>query len=62
MPTARRLARRYAIAYRNDYGTPSQLMGFNCKWTRYGSDVGGAHCRKDSASVSFNIYDSSPYH
>jgi uncharacterized caspase-like protein len=60
--TARSLARRYAIAYRNDYGTPSQLMGFNCRWTRYGTDVGGAHCRKDSASVSFYIYDSSPYH
>jgi hypothetical protein len=60
--TARRLARRYAIAYRNDYGTPSELMGFRCRWTRYGSDVGGARCRKDSAFVSFNIYDSSPYH
>lgn len=60
--TARRLARRYAIAYRNDYGTPSELMGFSCRWTRYGTDVGGAHCRKDAASVSFNIYDSSPYH
>ena len=60
--TARRLAYRYAIAYRNDYGTPSELMGFTCRWTRSGSDVGGARCRQDPAFVSFAIYDSSPYH
>jgi hypothetical protein len=60
--SARRLAYGYAVAYRHDYGTPSQLMGFSCRWTRYGSDVGGARCRKDSAFVSFGIYDSSPYH
>ena len=60
--TARRLAYRYAVAYRHDYGTPSQLMGFNCRWTRSGSDVGGARCRRDAAFVSFDIYDSSPYH
>jgi len=59
---ARHLAVRYGSAYRHDYGTPSHLMGFRCRWTRYGDDVGGARCRRADAFVSFSIYDSSPYH
>jgi hypothetical protein len=52
----------YAKAYRHNYAHPSRLQGFRCRWTRAGSDIGSAVCTKDKTTVSFGVYDSSPFH
>lgn len=60
---ARDLGEAYGRAYRHNYGTPHRLRGFECQWTRIGSDVGFAECeRGGNRRVRFNIYDSSPFH
>ena len=60
---ARYVAHKWARNTARKGGYPAHhAAGFHCRFKRFGSDIGHVSCRKGTKRVSFDEYDSSPYH
>jgi hypothetical protein len=57
------VVRRYLTTWRSDNTLPRRIKRFHCSYERSGSDIGTGNCdRGQYAEVTFDLYDSSPFH
>ena len=60
---ARRVARRWAQHSRLSGRPAHHVAGARCRYRRTGSDIGVGYCRRGREHrLSFDAYDSSPFH